>query len=141
MENESKTMNTKELSEAVCRLLDREEAQEQKQRRRARRRVRRRRKEMEMSVSQLAHSIEVIKWCIVGITVVMIISLVILIAVVVEIHSEAERIKVEVQKIQREAEGIRDKIRHPLESLGSTMGRRLEGNVRDYLGIEEEVEK
>ena len=134
-------MNTKELTEAVCRLLDREEAQDQKERRRARRRVRRRRKEMEMSVSQLAHSIEVIKWCIVGITTVMFLSLVILIAVVLEIQSEAERIKVEVQKIQLEAEGIREKIRHPFESLGSNMGRKFEGNIREHLGIEEEAEK
>jgi hypothetical protein len=141
MENEAKTMNTKELTEVVCRLLDREETQDRKERRRARRRLRRRRKEMEMSVSQLTSSIEVIKWCIVGITFVMFLSLVILIAVVLEIQSEAERIKFEVQRIQREAEGLREKIRHPLESLGSTMGRRVEGNLRDYLGIEEEVEK
>jgi hypothetical protein len=137
METEDKPMNTKELSQAVSLLLEREEARDQQQRRRARKRIRRRREAIESGVSQLAYSIEVIKWCIVGITTVMILSLVILIFVVLGVKGELVKVNVEVQRIQREAEIIRDKIRHPLESLGATMGRRLEGNLGDNLGGEE----
>lgn len=139
MESEEKSMDTNELTQAVSLLLEREETRDQQQRRNAQRRIRRRRKAMESSVSQLAYSIEVIKWCIVGITTVMMLSLVILIFVVVGVKGELEKVTVEVQRIQHEAEAIRDKIRHPLESLGATMGRRLEGNLGDYFGGEEKL--
>lgn len=141
MENEEKTMNTKELTHAVGLLLERQESRDQQQRLRARKRIRRRRKEMEASVSQLAYSIEVIKWCIVGITTVMVLSLIILIFVVLGVKDEVEKVNTEVQRIQREAEAIRDKIRHPLETLGATMGRRLEGSLGDYLGSDEPAEE
>ena len=74
----------------------------------------------------------------------MALSLVILIGVVWEIGNEAERIKGEVeqvkgeaeaivQQIQLEADLIRDKIRHPFETLGGTLGgslgRQLESAV------------
>lgn len=55
--------------------------------------IQRRRKETEESVAKLAQSIEVMKWCIVGITTVMALSLMILVAVVWEIGNEAQRIK------------------------------------------------
>ena len=137
MENAAKTMSTKELSQAVNLLVEREEARTQQQRLRTRRKIRRRRAQMEASVAHLTHSIEVIKWCIVGITTVMAVSLIILILVVMEVEREADRIKGEVQKIQREAELIRDKIRHPLETIGAGLGRRLEGNIGGFLGTDD----
>ena len=141
METEEKPMNTKELTQAVSRLLEREDTRDQQQRRRTRKRIRRRRDAIESGVSQLAYSIEVIKWCIASITTVMILSLVILIFVVLGIKGELEKVNVEVQRIQREAEGIREKIRHPLETLGGTLGRRLEGNLGDFLGGAEETKE
>lgn len=141
METEEKPMSTLELSQAVGLLLEREEARKRRQRLNAHKRIRRRRKAMESSISQLAYSIEVIKWCIVGITSVMVLSLVILIFVVLGVKGELEKVNVEVQRIQREAEVIREKIRHPLETLGGTLGRRLEGNLGDFLGGDEELEE
>lgn len=89
--------------------------------------IQRRRKETEESVAKLAHSIEVIKWCIVGITTVMALSLMNLVAVVWEIGNEAQRIKAEVEEVkgeaeaivtqvQREADLIRHKLRHAFET-------------------------
>ena len=126
MPPEKKTMNTQELTEAVSILLKAEERREEEEGKRRRRRARRRREEMEASVAQLTRSIEVIKWCIVGITSVMAVSLVILITVVIEVEKEAERIKGQVEEIKQEAEVIREKIRHPFESVGSLLGRQLE---------------
>ena len=133
MDPDAKPMSTKELTQAVSRLMEREEARDRKQRLRGHNRVRRRRQQMEASVARLAHSIEVIKWCIVGIATVMALALIVLIMVVMEVEREADRIKAEVQEIQREAEKIREKIRHPLESIGGALGRRLEGNLSGYL--------
>lgn len=139
-----KAKTTQELTVAVNTLLEREENRVEQERRSRRRRIQRRRKQTDAAIERLGQSIEVIKWCIVGITTVMAISLVILIAVIWEIGNEAERIKVEVeeikgeaeaivQQIQHEADLIRDKIRHPLETLGGTLGgslgRQLESAV------------
>lgn len=133
MESKTKSMNTNELTHAVSQLLEREEARAAQERRKTRRRSRRRREKMEASMAKLSQSIEVIKWCIVGIASVMAISLVIVILVVMEVEREAERIKGEVQGIQREAEMIREKIRHPLETLGGSLGRRLEGSISELI--------
>lgn len=134
MENQEKTMSTEELTHAVGLLLERQESHDRQQRRRSQQRVRRRRKQMQASISRLAYSIEVIKWCVVGITTVMVLSLLVIILVVYQVKGEVEKVTVEVERIQREAEAIRDKIRHPLENLGATMGRRLEGSIGEYIG-------
>lgn len=148
MENETKPMSTKELTSAVSLLLEREEARVAQEHRKARRRVRRRREEMQQSITQLTQSIEVIKWCIVGIATVMAVSLLILVLVVWQIGNEAQRIKGEVEQIKGEAETIvhqieteadkiRDKIQHPLRSIGGAIGGQLESKIGSAFGLEE----
>ena len=148
MENETKTMNTKELTQAVSLLLEREETREAQQSRRRRQRVRKRRQEMEQSIAQLTHSIEVIKWCIITIASVMAAGLLILILVIWEISNEAERIKGEVQQIKGEAEAIvtqiedeankiRDKLQNPMRTIGGALGGQLDQKIGNALGIEE----
>lgn len=127
-------MSNEELAAVVSTLVKREELRDQQKRRNRRRRIKQRRKQVDERIGKMTQSIEVIKWCIVGITSVMAISLVVLIMIVMEVEREAERIKGEVQIIQREAELIREKIRHPLQSLGSSLGRQLEESVFGGLG-------
>ncbi len=148
MENDAKSMTTKELTSAVSLLLEREEVRVQQERSKQRRRVRRRREEMRESISQLTHSVEIIKWCIVGIASVMAIALLILVLVVWQIGNEAQRIKGEVQQVKGEAEAmvrqiedeaekIRDKIQHPLRSIGGSIGGQLDKKIGSALGIDE----
>jgi predicted RND superfamily exporter protein len=131
MDHETKPMNTKELTQAVSRLLESEERRESQRRKRQRRKARERREQLDASIQKLAHSIEVIKWCIISITTVMVLALLVVIMVVMEVEREAERIKGEVEQIKQEAVMIRDKIRHPFETLGSNLGRRLENILLD----------
>ena len=149
MENEVKPMSTKELTSAVSLLLEREETRIDQERRKQRRRVRPCREETRDSISQLTQSIETIKWSIVGIATVMAISLVILIAVVWQIGNEAQRIKGEVEQIKGEAETIvrqieyeadqiRNKIQHPLRTIGGALGGQLEQSIGGALGLENE---
>jgi Na+-transporting methylmalonyl-CoA/oxaloacetate decarboxylase gamma subunit len=148
MESDAKAMTTKELSSAVSVLLEREESRVDRGRRRQRRRVRRRRQQMQQSVTELTHSIEIIRNCILGITTVMVVSLLILVVVVWQIGNEAQRIKTEVQEIKGEAEAIvaqieyeadliRDKIRHPLQTIGGALGGQLDQKIGSALGLPE----
>ncbi len=141
MENESKPMTNKELTEVVTRLLEREERLQAQRQRRRRRKARERRRELEATQAKLIQSVEVIKWCIVGIVTVMTLSFLAMIVLAFEVEKEvsrvkeeAERIMVQVREIQTEAERIRDKIRHPLEAIGSSLGRRLEGEIGNLMG-------
>lgn len=149
MENEAKPMTTKELTSAVSLLLEREETRIAQERRKQRRRIRRRREETREGIAQLAQSIEVIKWCIVGIATYMGISLLILVLVVWQLGNEAERIKGEVEQIkveakaiveqiEHEADQIRDKIRNPLRSIGGALGGQLDQRLSGALGLETE---
>ena len=138
MESEPKTMNTKELSQAVSLLVEREETRLAQERRERTAQRRKRREEMEARNVKLAHSIEVIKWCIVFITTIMAVFVIIVAVVVIEVEREVERVKGTVQEIQTEAELIRDKIRHPLETIGGTLGRKLESDIGDFIGSGDE---
>ena len=133
MDTESKPMNTRELTQAVSLLLEREEAREARRQRSASRRRRQKRRQMESRIWHLTRSVEVIKWCLIGITTVMALEITVLLVVVLRVQHEAERIKAEVQHIQREAEMIREKIRHPLETLGGMLGRQVDSQLGELL--------
>ena len=128
-----KPMTNVEVREAVSLLLQREEERAERERRKVRRRERQKQRETETGIAKVVQSIEVIKWCVLSISTVMAISMIIGIAVIMELTREAERIKGEVTAIQRDAERIREKIRHPLETIGGTLGRRLESNIGEFL--------
>ncbi len=141
MDNDSKAMNTKELTEVVTRLLEREEQQAAQAARKRRKQTQRKQQERDANIARMLHSIEVIKWCILGIVTSMFLALIVLIAVVLQVRNEVERVKVEaekimeqVQDIQDEAEKIREKIRHPLEAIGGTLGRRLDAELGGLIG-------
>jgi len=149
MENDNQPMSAKELTLAVSRLLELEEVRATQQQRRRRRRVRRKREEMRASAEQLRQSIEVIKWCMIGITTVMALALVILIAVVWQIGNEAERIKGEVQEIKGEAEKIvseigteadriRENLQNPMRAIGGAIGGQFDRKIGSALGLEQE---
>ena len=118
--------------EAANIILD----QEQRRRRRRRRRRRAAERQHFENMQRMGESIELIKKCVLTISTVMVVALVIGIMVLKEVENEVERIKGEVANIQREAELIRDKIRHPLETLGGNLGRSMDNSLRERLGIE-----
>lgn len=130
---DEKPMTNAEMREAIQHLLQRNEERIERKQKNALRRERRKKKEKEDGVAKLVKSIEVIKWCVLSISTVMAVSLFIGIAVIMEVEREVERIKLKVEVIQHEAERIREKIRHPLETLGSGLGRRLEDNIKDII--------
>ncbi len=145
MDHDDKPMTTKELTAAVSLLLEREETRIEQERRKQRRRVRRRREETREGIARLAQSIEVIKWCLVGIATYMGISLIILVLVVWQLGNEAQRIKGEVEeikveakaiveKIETEADQIRDKIQNPLRSIGGALGGQLDTRLQGIIG-------
>ena len=149
MESDLKPMSTKELTLAVNQLLEHERIRADRRQIRRRQLRRRLREQRKANADQLRRSIEVIKWCIVGITTVMVLSLVILIAVVWQIGNEAERISGEVESIKGEAEKIvteisneadriRDKLQNPIRSIGSAIGGQLDQRIGNALGLEEE---
>ncbi len=130
---DEKPMTNAEMREAIQHLLQRDEERIERKQKSALRRERRKQKEKEDGVAKLVKSIEVIKWCVLSISTVMALSLIIGIAVIMEVEREVERIKLRVEVIQSEAEKIREKIRHPLETIGSGLGRRMEGNIKDFI--------
>ena len=147
MAKEAKSISNEELTQAVNLLMEREESRVAKARRRKRRRLRRQHAATRQSMVQLTKSIETIKWSVVGIATVMALSLLILIAVVWQIGNEAQRIKGEVEQIKAEAETIvrqieheadqiRDKLQHPMRTLGGALGGQLDTRIQGLIGAE-----
>ena len=115
-------------------LLQREEERERiKQERAERRRRKRRRKrlrEERESIKRMHRSIEVIKWCIVAICSVWVVSFVISIFVLVRVHSRVVEIEGQVKRIQYVME-------HPFENVGARLGGDLDKRLKKWLKLPE----
>ena len=129
-------MNTKELTQAVQILMEREEQRLEADEQERLDQLQKQREDIQHRRLRQQDSIEVIKWCVVAITSVVAVSVIVVVFVVLQVRQEAVRIKSEVQRIQHEAEIIRDKIRHPLESIGGSLGKRIDGRLNEMIGIE-----
>ncbi len=137
MEKSSKTMTTKELTAAVNLLLEREEKIQAREEQEKREAVQNRRRALEENIEKLTTSVTVIKWCIVGITTVVALAMITVILIISELNKGAQQIRTKIDAIEREAEMIREKIRHPLETVGGAVGRKLDEGVKGMLSPEE----
>ena len=115
-------------------LVQREEEREQTRREKAERRRRKRRRkrcrEERESVQRMHRSIEVIKWCIVGICAVWVVSFVISIMVLVRVHTRVVEIEGQVKRIQHVME-------NPFSSAGARLGSDLDARLKEWFQLPE----
>ena len=109
-------------------ILQREEMRQQKARRRVKRRRREQLQEERKSVQKMHDSIEVIKWCIVAICTVWLISFVISIVVLVRVQSKVVEIETQVKRIQH----VMD---NPFSSAGARLGAQADEKLKELLGL------
>lgn len=105
-------MTDAELRQAVTELLQREQERDAKSREEAEAAEQRWKDSLGQDVERMLWSVEVIKLCVVCVSVLVGVLLAIGIVVGIAVH--------------REVALIREKFRHPLESVGSLLGKRLE---------------
>jgi len=120
-----RSQNTAEMQAAAALILQQEELRQEQARRRAKRRRRRRRQEERLAVQKMHRSIEVIKWCIVAICTVWIISFVISIVVLVKVQNR-------VTEIEGQVDRIRHTLDNPFASAGSRLGGELDEKWREF---------
>ena len=134
---EPKPMTTTQLTKAVQRLVEREEAREAERADAARAAAVARQHALEERQLQIARSVEVFKWCLLGIVATFVLAFGVGGAITLELEREATRSKAEVEEIRAEAEEIRDRIRseaqairerltHPMTSLLGMLGGQLD---------------
>ena len=111
-----------EMQAAAALILQREEMREQKARKRAKRRRRERRQAESKAIKKMHLSIEVIKWSVVAICTVWVVSFIISIVVLVKVHGRMVEIEGQVQRI-----------RHAMDNPFAAAGSRLGGQVDDKL--------
>lgn len=111
-----------------------------KEKKRIRREKKRRRKEAELAeqrrreqeeaqlllLKKMQQSIEVIKWCIVGIAAVMFLGIAIGIYTLIQVQSK-------VSEIERQVDHVKESLSHPLESMGGMFGRELDSKLDQFL--------
>ncbi len=110
------------MQAAAALILQREETRQQAVRIRARRRRRKRRQEERKVTQKMHQSIDVIKWCVVAICTVWLISFIISIVVLVKVQSKVAEIEAQVQHI-----------RHVMDNPFASAATRLGGQVDDKL--------
>jgi hypothetical protein len=120
--------NVSEMQAAAELVLQQEELRQQKVRKRAKRRRRERRQAESKAIKKMHHSIEVIKWCIVGICTVWVISFIISIVVLVKVHGRVIEIEGQVNR-------IRHVMDNPFASAGARFGEKFDDKLKDYFQI------
>ena len=137
-----------ELRAAAELVLEKEERRIRRAEVRAVKRQRQREKEQLAAVQRMQQSIEVMKWCMVGIATVMFIGVVLAIWTLSAVHTEVERVQAEVEKFEPQVEKIvnevtevvdevarvRENLRNPMQSIGSAFGAELDAKLQNFLG-------
>ena len=136
-----------ELLAAAEAIVEREQRRVQRGAVRAHRQRRERERQQLATVRQMQQSIEVIKWCMVGIAAVMFLGIAIAIWTLSALHGEVVRVKAEAEKFQPqvervisevtavvdEIERVREAVHHPMHSIGGMIGDQLDSRVRALL--------
>ena len=124
----SQAADVPEVQAAAAMMLEREETRKQQARKRAKRRRRALRRAERRAVQKMHQSIEVIKWCIVAICTVWLISFIISIAVLIRVQSKLAEIEKQVQGIQKVME-------NPFASAGSRLGGQVDDKLREFFRL------
>ena len=132
MADESLDQETMQAAAAL--VLEQDRKRKRRAEIRARKRHRRQRKEQLEAVQRMHHSVEVIKRCMVLIAGVMLVGLVVLVWTIVKVKND-------VAVIERQVDHVRESLRHPMQSLGSTFGRELDQKLNAALGIQDQDEQ
>ena len=156
MDNQSKKQTSKIVAEpdadlraAAALVLERDEKRKERMEKRRQRQARQREKEQLAAVHRMQQSIEVMKWCIVGITSIMFLGIVIAIWTLSSLHTELEKVQADVEKVRPQVERIieevalvavevdrvREALRNPMQSIGSAFGAELDAKLQNYMGI------
>ncbi len=110
------------------RVEEREQSIQERAERRRRKRRRKRQREDRASAKKMHHSIETIKWCIIAICSVWVVSFVISIAVMIRVHSRVVEIEGQVKKIQ-------NAIENPLATAGARLGENMDSKLREWFKV------
>lgn len=112
--------------EAAELILERERRRRERKKAKAARERRKREAEQLAAVQRMQQSIEIIKWCIVGIATVMFLGLCIGIFTLVQVQRE-------VSEIERQVDHVKERLSHPLESIGGMFGRELDSKLESLI--------
>ena len=120
--------NVSEMEAAAALILKHEEMRHKKVRKRARLRRRVRRQEDRKAIQKMRESVEVIKWCVVAICTVWLISFIISIVVLIRVQGRVAEIEGQVQHIRR----VMD---NPIANAGARLGGQVDERLKEYLGL------
>ena len=123
--------NVSEMQAAMALILQREELRQRNAQKRVKRRRRKRRLEERKAVHTMQHSIEVIKWCIVAICTVWVISFLISIIVLIQVNSK-------VAEIEGQVDRIRHVMDNPFASAGARLGGQIDEKIQEFLRVPEQ---
>ena len=129
-------------------VLEREAERIQRSKTRSRKQRQVREKAQLAAVHRMQQSIEVMKWCMVGIATVMFLGIVIAIWTLSAVHGQVEQVRAEVAKFQPQVERVvdevtdivdevqrvRESLHNPMQSVGAAFGKELDEKLKSYLG-------
>lgn len=129
----AKLKTDKDTLAAAAKVLDRERKRKRRAKVRARKEQRRRELAQHAAVLQIQRSIEVVKWCLVSISTVMLLGIVLGVWTLIAVHDEVERVQAYVADIQEQVDNVKVSLQHPMEAVGGMFGRELDQKLNRLL--------
>jgi ElaB/YqjD/DUF883 family membrane-anchored ribosome-binding protein len=143
-----------ELKAAAELVLEKEEKRIRRAEMRARRQRRKREKEQLAAVHQMQQSIEVMKWCIVGIATVMFVGIILAIWTLSAVHDEVVKVQTDVELVRPQVENVinevtavakevgrvREALHNPMQSMGGLIGRELDQKIQSLMNLKSDTE-
>ena len=144
----AKTEKPTDVQAAAELVLEREAERLARLEKRRQRQARQREKQQLAAVRRMQESIEVMKWCIVGIAGIMFLGVILAIWTLSALNKEVEHIKAEVERVQPEIEEIvgevagvanevgrvREALHNPMQSIGNAFGKELDAKMQNFMG-------
>ena len=137
-----------DLQAAAALVLEGEEKRQERLEKRRQRQARQRERAQLAAVHRMQQSIEVMKWCIVGITTIMFLGIVIVIWTLSPLPTELEKVQADVEKVRPQVERIIEEVALVAEEVdrvaklceiqcnrsAAQFGAELDAKLQNYVG-------
>lgn len=124
-----------DLQQVIDLVLHQEEQRKERSQRRLEKRRRKELNQHRLKDAKLHSAIQVIKWCVVGMCSVMMLTMVIGVWALFQIEKAVADVETEVEQVTARVERILDEVEHPFEGAGRLLGRDLDQSVAEFFGL------
>ena len=124
-----------DLQQVIDLVLQQEKQRKERSQRRLEKRRQKELKRHRLKDERLHSAIQVIKWCVVGMCSVMMLTMVIGVWALLQVEKAVAEVETDVEQVTARVENILHEVEHPFEGAGRLLGRDVDQSVAEFFGL------